>query len=163
MVSSEYVSIVKVLAETILPCFDVLEPYWGECPSPLFNSHFDWHSSVHGHWAYLTLSRMQGITNSCINVQKVLARFTMNSLKMEQAYLKNNSTFELPYGQAWLLLLLPELLKWVEQDTDLVALIRELYTETHQRVLCWLERTNYPDGPAGIVLVILFCERHLTI
>ena len=143
-------SVLVELHDTILSCFNVLEPFSGLHPTLLFHSHYDWHSSVHGHWAYFVSARMKGLTKSDENVRKILDRITFEVLNGESIFLRITPTFELPYGQSWLLLLLPEVLKWIdEEQTELIALIRRFHQETTDRVLKWLEESAYPDGKQG--------------
>ena len=74
----------------------------------VFKSHYDWHSSVHAHWMLLSSSRL---FNKPDITKLILNRFSEYNLDNEQRYLSQNPNFELPYGQAWLLLLFSELNK----------------------------------------------------
>jgi len=146
--------LLRELQETILPCFDEKEEYWGGHPSDLFHSHFDWHSSVHAHWAMLVSSRM----NNFARVEEVLVRLTADNFKIERDYLRSFPAFELPYGQSWLLLLLQEIQQhWAQDDggltsqqlkvtTATIDVLQELQVETLERVITWLQQSPYPDG-----------------
>jgi hypothetical protein len=144
------------LRQTMYSCFTVTEPYWGDHPSPLFHSHFDWHSSVHGHWAFLCASRMNGLLADDPLVSNVLRRFSVEALTVEREYLLKKSTFELPYGQSWLILLLGELAHWFTDTNDILSLLRELLQETLDRVVLWLAEGSYPDGHGGNILWVIF-------
>lgn len=146
---SVFSTILEDLLDTISSGFSICDPFQGPNPSVLFHSHFDWHSSVHGHWAFLIACRMRGREKSHPEVEKILRRFSVENLCRERDYLRENGSFELPYGQSWLLLLLPELLRWFDVDKPEVVVIQELQIETLERVLTWLENSSYPDGAQG--------------
>ena len=72
---------------------------------PVFHGCFDWHSSVHGHWALLRSYRLTG--------DKELLEIVKNSMQsagmqQEYLYLKEHPSFEMPYGRAWFLRLMLE-------------------------------------------------------
>ena len=68
----------------------------------IFHGSWDWHSSVHGHWAGLWLSkRLMRMTENLAICQRLeSAKFIQ---EMDELLL--NTNFEMPYGRAWLLLL----------------------------------------------------------
>lgn len=146
-----FTDIIAALDDTIYSCFSNTTQYWGEHREGPFYSHFDWHSSVHGHWAYMKLSRICGRQDHPKTLE-ILGRLTrQGSLSNERDYLRANPSFELPYGQAWLLLLLKELKYWIATDSDssieISQIIDELSNETLLRVVEWLENGMLPDGP----------------
>ncbi|MGB0326230.1 MAG: DUF2891 domain-containing protein [Akkermansiaceae bacterium] len=78
--------------------------------TPVFFGHFDWHSSVHGHWTLVRLLRLFPMAEWVGNVRKELEKkFTAGGLQAEAAYLKANPSFERMYGWAWALRLGMEL------------------------------------------------------
>lgn len=80
---------------------------------PVFFGHFDWHSSVHGHWTLVRLLKLFPEHEKTAEVRKVLdARLTEKGLETEAAYLVRNPTFERMYGWAWALRLGLELRTW---------------------------------------------------
>jgi hypothetical protein len=86
---------------------------------PVFYGHFDWHSSVHGHWMLVRCLRLQPKAPWAAEVRKVLdTRFTEKALKDEAVYFtqKENRSFERMYGWAWLLRLGQELRSWEDAD-----------------------------------------------
>lgn len=70
--------------------------------TPVFYGHFDWHSSVHGHWTLVRLCRLFPEASWHDKVRAALAeKFTADALAKEAAYLKKNPSFERMYGWAW--------------------------------------------------------------
>lgn len=104
----------------------------------VFRSHYDWHSSVHGHWTLLSSLRHQKDDES---LQKILNRFSESALLIERDRLNNKPQFELPYGQAWLLLLIREL----ELQQNSSQTLRILKSETVSRIGHWLEANEVPE------------------
>ena len=81
--------------------------------NPVFYGHFDWHSSVHGHWTLVRLVKLFPEAEWAGEVRKVLEkRFTKEALLAEAAYLKERKSFERMYGWAWALRLALELRTW---------------------------------------------------
>jgi len=72
----------------------------------LFGGSYDWHSCVHAHWALAGMARAH---NDADLEDFLLQRLTPHSLARVADELSAAPEFELPYGQAWLLLLLCEL------------------------------------------------------
>lgn len=78
--------------------------------TPVFFGHFDWHSSVHGHWTLVRLLRLFPDAEWSQKVRAELAnKFTREGLAKEAAYLKTHPAFERMYGWAWALRLGMEL------------------------------------------------------
>ena len=72
--------------------------------TPVFFGHFDWHSSVHGHWTLLRLVRLFPKAEWNQSVRAELAKkLTREGLEKEATYLKKNPSFERMYGWAWAL------------------------------------------------------------
>ena len=72
--------------------------------TPVFYGHFDWHSSVHGHWTLVRLIRLFPKAEWNQSVRAELAKkLTREGLAKEAAYLKKNPSFERMYGWAWAL------------------------------------------------------------
>ncbi|MGD1895441.1 MAG: DUF2891 family protein [Phormidesmis sp.] len=90
----------------------------------VFTGSFDWHSSVHAHWALLSMARL---TNDVPLQKKLLSRLTPKNLEAERTFLNNaeNAEFEMPYGRAWLLLMLSELSKHEENNSLLIKSFRK--------------------------------------
>ncbi|MBB5352127.1 hypothetical protein HNR46_002368 [Haloferula luteola] len=82
---------------------------------PVFYGHFDWHSSVHGHWTLVRLLKLFPDADFAPTVRDLLDhRFTADALAAEAAYFeeKDNRSFERMYGWAWALRLAAELRTW---------------------------------------------------
>lgn len=86
---------------------------------PVFYGHFDWHSSVHGHWMLVRLLKRFPQASFAAEVRGVLKkRLTAQGLKAETDYFKQkeNRGFERMYGWAWALRLATELHGWDDPD-----------------------------------------------
>lgn len=84
---------------------------------PVFYGHFDWHSSVHGHWSLVRLLKLSPGHERAEEVRKVLdRRFTAEGLLTEAKYLGANKSFERMYGWAWALRLALELRTWDDEQ-----------------------------------------------
>ncbi len=72
--------------------------------TPVFYGHFDWHSSVHGHWTLVRLLRLFPSAPWGAEVRSALdKKFVPELMREEAAYLKKNPSFERMYGWAWAL------------------------------------------------------------
>lgn len=90
--------------------------------NPVFYGHFDWHSSVHGHWTLVRLLKLFPEAEWAPKVRGVLAgRFTENALQAEADYLTANPSFERMYGWAWALRLALELRSWDDEEGQVWA------------------------------------------
>ncbi len=96
--------IVEDLKKVTLDCFSEASCNWSY--QGVFGTHFDWHSSVHAHWMLLSISR---IFDDKLVASKILARFDRPHFEYERQLLLKNESYELPYGQSWLLLLLSQI------------------------------------------------------
>lgn len=86
---------------------------------PVFYGHFDWHSSVHGHWMLVRLLKSFPTAPFAGEVREVLKRrLTAEGLAAETAYFKGkeNRSFERMYGWAWVLRLATEFQGWDDPD-----------------------------------------------
>ena len=87
--------------------------------TPAFYGCYDWHSSVHGHWLLVRLVRTFPDAPFAKPAREALRKsFTPENLKQEAAYLreKGRTSFERPYGLAWLLQLCAELREWNDPE-----------------------------------------------
>lgn len=85
---------------------------------PVFYGHFDWHSSVHGHWTLVKLIKEFPDAPFTKEIRELLdKRFDPQALEKETLYFqqKDNRSFERMYGWAWLLRLAQEV-QGLEQD-----------------------------------------------
>jgi hypothetical protein len=76
----------------------------------VFHGSYDWHSSVHAHWAILRLARATGAHAEAADaVERALEDA---GLEQETKALREQPQFEMPYGRAWLLCLAIEFERW---------------------------------------------------
>lgn len=115
---------------------------------PAFYGCFDWHSSVHGHWALVTiLNTFPDFHQKDSIWQKISKNITPENIQKEIDFLndKHNKDFERTYGWAWLLKLdealreskSPEAVEIHKNLLPLVDLISAKYIE-------FLDKLNYP-------------------
>ncbi len=107
----------------------------------IFTGNYDWHSSVHAHWALLSMARVSG--DKALQA-RILKRLSPDNLAIEHRFLANDNEFELPYGRAWLALLLGEL----ERHPHGYAALKQLRELIETQVTQWLEQTPFEaDAP----------------
>src|SRR5215471_14818260 len=79
--------------------------------TPAFYGCFDWHSSVHGHWLLVRLARLFPQAPFALEARRAVAQsLTPANIAQEVKYLQDEgrTSFERPYGLAWLLQLAAE-------------------------------------------------------
>jgi hypothetical protein len=129
---------------------------------PVFYGHFDWHSSVHGHWTLVKLLKQFPEAPFAGEVRKVLQdRFTAEGLAAEAGYFraKENRSFERMYGWAWALRLALELRTWDDPDArtwarhleplekEIVGLAKDYLPKLDWPVRCGFHpETSFPLG-----------------
>jgi len=116
--------------------------------TPAFYGCYDWHSAVHGHWMLARLARLFPDAPFAATAFQALAKnLTAENLSREAEYMQaeQRSTFERPYGLAWLLQLAAELTEW--NDTG----AQQWYTALQppvdvavRRLEAWLPKLSYP-------------------
>jgi hypothetical protein len=127
---------------------------------PVFYGHFDWHSSVHGHWMLVRLLRLHPQAPWAKDVRAILnKRFTQDALAAEAAHftIKENYGFERMYGWAWVMRLGIELRTWDDADsrrwaqylqpleTQLVTLMKNYLPKLDWPVRCGFHpETSFP-------------------
>jgi hypothetical protein len=115
---------------------------------PVFYGHFDWHSSVHGHWTLVRLLKMFPDAPFADRARKVLdGRFTKEALEGEAAYFrsKENRSFERMYGWAWALRLALELRGWDDPDAKRwAAHFAVLEKEITGLAMAYLPKLDWP-------------------
>lgn len=115
---------------------------------PAFHGCYDWHSAVHGHWLLVRLVRTFPDADFVPAARAALAQsLTRENLAAEARYLRGagRSSFERPYGLAWLLQLAAELRGWDDvQGREWANNLAPLETEAAARVLAWLPDLHYP-------------------
>lgn len=80
---------------------------------PVFYGCYDWHSSVHSHWALIRQLRLfEDHPAKSEIIESIDARFTSENIDREVEQFEDDESFEKPYGWAWLLHLASELYLW---------------------------------------------------
>jgi len=116
--------------------------------TPAFYGCYDWHSSVHGHWLLGRLIRTFPNATFTPSAREALRRsLTPDNIAQEAAYLRadGRTSFERPYGLAWLLQLVAELREWDDpQARETAATLRPLEEAALQRMNDWLPKLSHP-------------------
>ena len=124
---------------------DLLSP---SAMHPAFYGHFDWHSSVHGHWMLVRLlRRYPEMPNAALVRSRLAAHLTEKNLRAETAWfeIKENRSFERMYGWAWALRLAAELHDWDDADARAwAAALQPLEQKLVALTLEYLPRLSYP-------------------
>jgi hypothetical protein len=116
--------------------------------TPAFYGCYDWHSSVHGHWLLARLARTFPTAPLAPPAKAALARsLTPDHVAGEVRYLEGagRTSFERPYGLAWLLQLGAELREWDDADARGWAdALRPLEQAAVARLRDWLPKLTRP-------------------
>ncbi len=116
--------------------------------TPAFYGCFDWHSSVHGHWLLVRLTRRFPQEAFAKSARAALERtLTPAHIAAEVAFQRaeGRTSFERPYGLAWLLRLADELDGWDDADARRwAAALAPLEQEAVLRIERWLPNLHYP-------------------
>ena len=116
--------------------------------TPAFCGCYDWHSSVHGHWLLVRLIRTFPDAAFAPSARKALRQsLTVENIAQEAAYLRaeGRTSFERPYGLAWLLQLVAELREWDDpQAREMAANLRPLEDAALERLNGWLPKLSHP-------------------
>jgi DUF2891 family protein len=116
--------------------------------TPAFYGCFDWHSCVHGHWLLVRLIRLFPQAPFAADARRAVAQsLTSANIAQEVKYLQaeNRTSFERPYGLAWLLQLAAELREWDDPDArQWSENLRPLEHAVTARISSWLPKLAYP-------------------
>ena len=122
--------------------------------TPAFFGCCDWHSSVHAHWLLARLVRLVGDADFADDARRALNRsLTAKNIESEVRYLSGDgrTTFERPYGLAWLLQLVAELREWEQAGADTHGDVGQwrsalgpLEALAARRFETWLPSLSYP-------------------
>ena len=116
--------------------------------TPAFYGCLDWHSDVHGHWLLVRLLHLVPDAPFAAQARAELAKsFTAANIERETSYLRapGRSSFERPYGLAWLLQLAAELRGSDDADARRwSATLAPLETEVASRLESYLPKLHYP-------------------
>jgi len=116
--------------------------------TPAFYGCYDWHSSVHGHWLLVRLARLFPQAAFAAEARRAVAQsLTPANIAQEVKYLNadGRTSFERPYGLAWLLQLAAELREWDDpQAREWSGTLRPLEQAAIARVSGWLPKLEHP-------------------
>ena len=116
--------------------------------TPAFYGCYDWHSSVHGHWLLVRLMRLFPQAAFAGQARSALAKsLTPAHIAQEVRYLnaEGRSSFERPYGLAWLLQLGAELREFDDPDARRwSAALGPLEEAVIARISGWLPKLEHP-------------------
>ena len=116
--------------------------------TPAFYGCYDWHSSVHGHWLLARLARTFPDASFAAPARDALQEsITPEHIKAEVVYLngQGRTSFERPYGLAWLLQLAQELREWDDPIAKVLsANLKPLEEAAVLRVSDWLPKLTNP-------------------
>jgi hypothetical protein len=116
--------------------------------TPSFYGCLDWHSAVHGHWLLARAARLYPEAPFAAQARAALAQsLTPAHIAGEVAYVSapGRTSFERPYGLAWLLQLSAELHAWQDpQAQQWAATLEPLERVAVQKVSTWLPNLHYP-------------------
>jgi Protein of unknown function (DUF2891) len=116
--------------------------------TPAFYGCYDWHSSVHGHWLLARLARTFPDASFAPAARDALQQsLTPDHIKAEVVYLngQGRTSFERPYGLAWLLQLGQELREWDDPIARVLsANLKPLEERATTRLSDWLPKLTNP-------------------
>ncbi len=116
--------------------------------TPAFYGCYDWHSSVHGHWLLVRLARLFPQAAWAAEARRAVGQsLTLAHIAEEVRYLSadGRTSFERPYGLAWLLQLAAELKEWDDpQAREWHAALEPLERAVTARIAGWLPKLDHP-------------------
>ena len=116
--------------------------------TPAFYGCFDWHSAVHGHWLLVRAAQLFPDEPFAAAARAAVAEsITEAHIGGEVAYeqARGRSSFERPYGIAWLLMLAAELRRSPDpEDARLAAILAPLESLAAEHLRQWLPFLRYP-------------------
>ncbi len=114
--------------------------------TPAFFGSFDWHSSVHSHWALVRVLRFFPRADfGARAAAAIAASLTAEHIAREVEHAAPRPTFEMPYGTAWLLLLAAEVRRVsVPEARDWSAALAPLAALIARRFEAWLDALPAP-------------------
>jgi hypothetical protein len=116
--------------------------------TPAFYGCYDWHSAVHAHWLLARIAAaIPRQRNRERRARRARGEPTPENIGPELDYMRGQgrTSFERPYGLAWLLALAAELRSWNDpQARTWVAALSPLEAEAAARIASWLPKLHYP-------------------
>ncbi|HSC46476.1 MAG TPA: DUF2891 domain-containing protein [Gammaproteobacteria bacterium] len=115
---------------------------------PVFYGAYDWHSAVHNYWMLVRLLRLLPAGAFAPGARAFIAsQLTAANVERECRYVAHprRSSFERPYGLAWLLQLVAELVEWNSAEARAWRVtLAPLEGLAAQRFKDWLPKLPYP-------------------
>lgn len=111
--------------------------------SSLFSGGYDWHSNLFAHWCLLTHARRTGDEALAASVLEPLSAEALGEERQRLAKIPFERVGTFPYDNGWLLLFLAEL----ERHRDVAPSTRAFRIEVEQRILAWLQKSDFPEIP----------------
>ncbi|WP_127844688.1 DUF2891 domain-containing protein [Psychroflexus aestuariivivens] len=115
---------------------------------PAFYGCFDWHSSVHGHWALVKLLQKYPNLPEAKDAKTILKQhLSEGNIQREIAFFKteHNTTFERTYGWAWLFQLSTALKNWEDEAApQLLENLMPLTELLEEKMKTFLPKLVYP-------------------
>jgi len=116
--------------------------------TPAFFGCYDWHSAVHGHWLLARLARVFPDAGFASEARRALGRsLAPEKIAAEARYLEGEgrTSFERPYGLAWLLQLAAELRGWDDPEANAwSAALVPLEQAAAERLKTWIPKLLNP-------------------
>jgi hypothetical protein len=116
--------------------------------TPAFYGCYDWHSDVHAHWLLVRLARIFPDAAFTSEARAAVDEsLTPQNIAGEVEYLRHEdrTSFERPYGLAWLLQLCAELRSWNDPQASRWAnAMKPLESEAATRLENWAGKLHYP-------------------
>ncbi len=133
----------------------MVEPASSLSPSsltPSFYGCYDWHSAVHGHWGIARAARLiMDPQKRETLIMRLKENLTDENLKQEATYVRQNPSFEMPYGRAWFLQLTAEMHEWAKSDEAscdfaraLLPALEDLERQSAQQMMSWATKVSHP-------------------
>lgn len=115
---------------------------------PAFYGCFDWHSSVHGHWALLNICReLPNFPQKDSIMFKIKKNITKENILKEVLFFEDNynKNFERTYGWAWLLKVAETLQDWnTPESKEIYTNLKPLVEIIENKYIEFLNKLNYP-------------------
>ncbi|MDX1830061.1 MAG: DUF2891 domain-containing protein [Lutibacter sp.] len=115
---------------------------------PAFYGCFDWHSSVHGHWALLNICReLPNFPQRDSILFKIKKNITKENILKEVLFFEDNynKNFERTYGWAWLLKVAETLQDWnTPESKEIYDNLKPLVEIIEKKYIEFLNKLNYP-------------------
>ncbi|NLP57129.1 DUF2891 domain-containing protein [Lutibacter sp. B1] len=138
---------------------------------PAFYGCFDWHSSVHGHWALLNIIKHQPNFELKEEIwQKLKKNITKEHILKEVDYFDDihNKNFERTYGWAWLLKIAETLQDWDNDNAKelytnlkpLVELIENKYAEFLPKLKYPIRVGEHPNTAFGMSFALDYAKKY---